>query len=94
MRVAGENRYEIWASFVIALLGLTFAARVPAGYVDVLVLAGCLLVSLFCAINAALDLDAMSIPGKFLAVIWLGLLMIATGWVLIWAFGIREFFNR
>jgi hypothetical protein len=94
MRIASENRHEIWVSLFMALLGLTFVPAMPAGYTNVLVLVSCLLVSVCCAINAALDMDAMSIPGKFLAVIWLGALTMVTGCVLIWAFGIREFSNR
>ena len=94
MRVAAENRREIWVSLGLALLGVTFAAPMPMGFGNVMVLAGCLLVSLFCAFNAVLDLDDMSIPGKFFAVIWFGVILIASAWVLIWAFGIRDFANK
>ena len=94
MRVAAENRHEIWASLGIAVLGVTFSAPVPMHYGNVLVLVACLLISLFCAVNAMLDLDEMSIPGKFFAVIWFGAILIASVWVLIWAFGIRDFANK
>jgi hypothetical protein len=94
MRIAAENRHEIWISFGVALLAILFVARIPMGYGDVLVLACCLLVSLCCALNAALEIEAMSIPGKFVAVIWLIVIFFANAWVLIWAFGIRDFANR
>ncbi len=92
--IAAGNRREIWVSLAAALLGLLLSSSVPMGYRDVLVLAGCLLVALCCAINAALDLDAMSIPGMYFALIWLIVILVATAWVLIWAFGIDEFSNR
>ena len=93
MRVVAENRHEIWASLGLAVLGIMFAPM-PMGFGNVLVLVGCLLVSLFCAVNAILDLDDMSIPGKFFAVIWFGVILVASAWVLIWAFGIRDFANK
>jgi hypothetical protein len=94
MRAVAENRHEIWVSLGVAVLAVTFAAPVPMGYGNVLVLVGCLLVSLCCAVNAALDLDAMNIPGKFFAVIWLVIISVTTAWVLFWAFGIRDFANK
>lgn len=94
MRLAAENRGEIWVSFAVALFGLIFAAPVPMGYGNVLVLVACLLVSVFCGINAVLDLDEMSIPGKFFAVIWLTVMLISTVWALTWAFGIHDFANK
>ena len=51
------------------------------GYGNVLVLVSCLLVSVFCGINAVLDSEEMSIPGKFFGVIWLGLILETTAWV-------------
>jgi hypothetical protein len=94
MRVAAENRHEIWASVGLAVLGITFSAPMPMGFGNVLVLVGCLLVALFCAFNAILDLDGMSIPGKFFGVIWFGVILVASIWVLIWAFGIHDFANK
>lgn len=94
MRVVAENRHEIWVSFGVALLGFFSVVHMPIGYGDVLALSACLLVSLFCAINAALDVEAMSIPGKFFAIIWLVGILVATIWVLIWAFGITNFANK
>jgi hypothetical protein len=94
MRLVAENRHEIWVSFGVGLFGLVFAAPMPMGYGNVLALAACLLISLCCAINAVLDLEDMSISGKFFAVIWLAIVLVATVWVLIWAFGIRDFANK
>jgi hypothetical protein len=94
MRVVAESRHEIWASLGIAVLGITLSAARPIVFGNVLVLVGCLLVSLFCAVNAILDLDETSKPGKFFAVIWFGVILVASAWVLIWAFGIRDFANK
>src|ERR1051326_5370768 len=82
MKVVAEKRREIWVSFVAGVLGLMFAAPRPMGYGNVLVLVSCLLVSMFCGINAVLDTEEMSIPGKFFAVIWLGVILLITVWVL------------
>ena len=94
MRVVAENRREIWISFGAAVFGLIFAAPMPMGYGNVLVLMSCFLVSVFCAVNAVLDIEEMSIPGKFFAVIWLGVILVTTAWLLVWAFGIRDFANK
>jgi hypothetical protein len=94
MRLVAENRHEIWVSFAVALLGIVFAAPMPMSYGNVLVLSACLLVSVCCAVNAALDLEAMSIPGKFFTVIWLVVILVVTICALIWAFGITDFANK
>ena len=94
MRAVAENRHEIWVSIGVAVLGLTFAASRPMGYENVLILVGCMLISVCCAVNAVLDLEDMSIAGKFFAIIWLGIISVAAIWVTVWAFGIRDFANK
>jgi hypothetical protein len=94
MKVVAENRREIYVSVGVAVVGIILGAHVPLGYQDVLLLSGCLLVALFCAVNAALDVDSMSIPGMYFTVIWLIVMLLVTAWFHIWAFGIREFPNR
>jgi len=94
MRIAAKNRHEIWLSFGVALLALIFAMPMPMAYGNVLMLVGCLLVSLCCAANAVLDLEAMTLPGKIFAVLWLAVVLVTAGSVLIWAFGIQGFANK
>jgi hypothetical protein len=94
MKLVAENRHELWASFGLVVVGFLVTARVPMHYWDVLILCGCLLTALFCAINATLDIDAMGIPGKFFSVIWLVGLFPGTIRVLVWAFGISDFANK
>jgi hypothetical protein len=93
MRAVAANRHELWVSVAVASLGLFFAS-VPVTFNSALLLSGVMLVAFFCALNAVLDLDEMSVGQTYLAVLWFVGLAIMTPLTLYWMASIHEFANK
>ena len=93
MKIVAENRRELWVSMAIVPAAVLFNV-VPIGFVGALVLSGAMVTGLLCAVNAVLDIDAMGIVERYVAVLWLIALAILTPLTLYWVATIREFANK
>jgi hypothetical protein len=81
-RIIGRNRYELYLSILVVVIGFFYSAVRPQSFSHVMVSTGSLLIGLVCAINAISDYKRMSIAERIFALAWLVLLMFAVPWAL------------
>lgn len=93
MSVFGANRHELWVSIAVVVIAF-FLDCVPTNYPCALILSGGMLTGLFCAINAALDMDEMGVIETYVAGYWLLFLMIITPLVIYGVANIHYFANK
>ncbi len=77
-RILSPNKYQLYVSFFVALLGLMLSGYKTQTYQDCLVTSIALIVSLLCVINALLDTARMNYFERFIAFLWVVILLIFT----------------
>jgi NO-binding membrane sensor protein with MHYT domain len=78
VKILKQNKYELYISFFVVVIGFLLTAHRPHNYKDVLVASSTLLVGLLCAFNALLDMKRMNWLERSLAVPWFLILLVLT----------------
>jgi len=94
IRVLSPNKYELYISFFVVLIGFMQTAHMPQNYQDFLVISAALLVSLICVINALLDTGRMNWLERIIAVLWFAILMYVTPTAIWYIAHITSFADR
>jgi len=94
IRVSSPNKYELYISFFVVLIGFRQTLHLPQNYQDYLVISTALLVSLICVFNALLDAERMNWLEHVIAVLWFAILLFFTSTTIWHTAHVSSFANR
>ncbi|HEX8834009.1 MAG TPA: hypothetical protein VF719_07395 [Abditibacteriaceae bacterium] len=78
--IIGRNRYELYLSLAVVIIGFCYSAVRPQSFNHVMASIGSLVLGLVCAINAVMDHKRMFAAERVFALMWLVILVFATTW--------------